>query len=237
MAENEIQSGISFLSVQNGIGILEISSDKKNHITMPEFVDTNLLVSWIRENCLKSLVITGKGRHFSDGADFTLIEGSENTLNELYEQIEKGRNLLNTIEHLPVVTVAAINGSCFGAGLEIALSCNFRICSSRSFFALPEASRGIIPGMNGVERMSKLCGRNKAVYMALTGEMLNAEDALKAGIVDRINDDYLGAAISFASELTSEKTVHQIASIVNASDFRSDSHDFVNSVKEMISSE
>lgn len=235
MTENEFQSGISVLSVQNNTGIVEIFSDKKNHITIPEFVDTSVLKKWISDNKLNSVIITGRGRHFSNGADFSLIESSDDSIDELFENIQKGRELLNEIEKLPVVTVAAINGSCFGAGLEIALSCNFRICSQKSFFALPEASRGIIPGLNGVERLSRLCGRRKAIQIALSGEMFNSEDALAAGIVDMVSDDSLDAALKFVQELTENKTIHQISSIVNASDMRSDPKDFVNAVKEMIS--
>lgn len=235
MAENEIQSGISILSVQNSTGIVEIFSDRKNHITIPEFVDINVLEKWITDNKLKSVIITGRGRHFSNGADFSLIENSDNSIDELFENIQKGRELLNVIEKLPVVTVAAINGSCFGAGLEIALSCHFRICSQKSFFALPEASRGIIPGLNGVERLSRLCGRRKAIQIALSGEMFSSEDALNAGIVDMVSDDSLNAALKFVQELTDNKTIHQISSVVNASDMRSEPKDFVNAVKEMIS--
>ncbi len=235
MAENEIQSGISILSVKDSTGIVEIFSDKKNHITIPEFVDINILEKWITDNKLKSVIITGRGRHFSNGADFSLIENSEDSIDELFERIQKGRELLNVIEKLPVVTAAAINGSCFGAGLEIALSCNFRICSQKSFFALPEASRGIIPGLNGVERLSHLCGRRKAIQIALSGEMLNPEDALNAGIVDMISEEPLEAALKFVQELTDNKTVHQVSAIANASDMRSDPKDFVNAVKEMIS--
>ncbi len=235
MADNEIRSGISILSVRNDTGIVEIFSDKKNHITIPEFTETEILKKWITDNKLKALIITGRGRHFSNGADFTLIENSEDSIDELYDRIQKGRELLNVIEQLPVVTIAAINGSCFGAGLEIALSCNFRICSHKSFFALPEASRGIIPGLNGVERLSRLCGRRKAIQIALSGEMFSADDALNAGIADMVADDSLEAALKFAAELTDGKTVHQISSIVNASDMRSENDDFVKAVKEMIS--
>lgn len=238
MADNEIHSGISILSVRGKTGIVQICSDKKNHITIPEFVEIKVLNNWIRENDLLAVVITGSGRHFSNGADFTLIEGSDNSetaFDELHDRIEKGRELLTVIETLPVVTVAAINGSCFGAGLEIALSCNFRICSGKSFFALPEASRGIIPGLNGVERFSALCGRSKAIRFALSGEMINAEDALASGIVDMIAEDSLDAAVKFAEELTDNKSFHQVSSIVNASGMRSEPRDFVNAVKEMIS--
>ena len=234
---SDIHSGISQLHILDDIGVVQICSDRKNHIILPEFAELSVLDRWINENNLKAIIITGNSRHFSDGADFNkIVSGSENT-EALAAAIEKGRKLLDYIESLSIITIAAISGACFGAGLEIALSCQFRISTTNAFFSLPEASRGIIPGMNGVERLSKLIGKNNAIRLSLTGEMLPAELALKAGIIDFVSEsDCMKSAMEFAKSLTDDRSILQINSIVKAASGSADFDEcFIKAVSSMVS--
>ncbi|MDO5559029.1 MAG: enoyl-CoA hydratase/isomerase family protein [Oscillospiraceae bacterium] len=211
-----IRSSISEIDSQGDICILQISNGKKNKITVPEFVEINELDNFIKTHNSKGLVITGNDRNFSDGADVSMIDSCISNPEELTEKLRKGKELLYYIENLPIITAAAINGACFGAGLEIALSCQFRFSKSNAFFAFPEVSRGIIPGMSGVERLTRLIGKSSAVKMALSGEMITAQQAFDSGLIDEIVTDtsVLDSCLNFVNDLTESRSLGQIKSIV-----------------------
>ena len=100
--------------------------------------------------------------------------------------------------------------------MEVAMSCQFRICNKSAVFALPETSIGVIPGMSGVERLTRLVGKSKAVSLVLSGNMISASEALELGIADLVSEDKncLDAALRFAEELTADRTVLQIRSVI-----------------------
>ena len=210
-----MKSNLSELHAENQIAVLTIDNGAKNLLTEPEFIDCKELLVWLEQHPqTEALVITGKGRHFSHGADVSLFD-TENS-NQLSQKLEHARILLRTIEHLPILTVSAINGGCFGGGLEIALSCQFRICSPSAFLGLPEVTHGVVPGMGGMERLARLLGREKALQMILNGEILSARDALETGLVTRItqNKNALEEALQFASELIQGKSPAQIHAVL-----------------------
>ncbi len=211
----EYRSNISSLEIREDTAVLTLSNGPKNVLSVPEFFSLSELKEIISENPqLKALVITGAGRHFCHGADTSNFtpEGRK----DMSENLRKARELLNYIEKLPLVTVAAVNGGCFGGGMEIAMSCQFTVCSKRAVFGLPETSIGVIPGMSGVERLARIVGKSRAVSMILNGTMVSASEALDLGIVSLVSEekDCLEDALRFAQELTSGKTVLQIASVI-----------------------
>ena len=121
-----INSNISTLYAENDIAFIKLSNGPKNLLTEPEFIDRKILTEWLESNKeIKALIITGEGRHFSHGADVSLFSDSSCSDN-ITEKLENAKKLLDTIENLPIVTVASINGGCFGGGLETALSCQFK---------------------------------------------------------------------------------------------------------------
>lgn len=211
-----MRSNLSELRAEDNIAILTIDNGPKNLLTEPEFIDRRELLGWLDENPqVGALVIVGKGRHFSHGADVSLF-GSEGT-DVLSGKLEAARELLRTIEKLPIITAAAINGGCFGGGLEIALSCQFRIASPSAFLGLPEIMHGVVPGMGGMERLYRLLGREKALQMILAGEMIPAKDALDIGLVTKLSQEKnsLDETVAFAKELLSGKSLAQIHAIID----------------------
>jgi enoyl-CoA hydratase len=210
-----MRSNLSELIAEDNIAILTIDNGPKNLLTEPEFIDREELLGWLDENPqIGALVIVGKGRHFSHGADVSLF-GSEGT-DVLSEKLERARELLRTIEKLPIITAAAINGGCFGGGLEIALSCQFRVASPAAFLGLPEIMHGVVPGMGGMERLYRLLGREKALQMILAGEMIPSKDALDIGLVTKLSQDKnaLDETVAFVKELLSGKSLAQIHAII-----------------------
>jgi enoyl-CoA hydratase len=103
---------------------------------------------------------------------------------------------MNKIDKLPVPTIAAVNGYCFGGGLDLALACKVRIASPNAQFCHPGVGLGIITGWGGTQRLPRLIGESCALELLLTASRISAEEALKIGLVDAIIDDVLKAALS-----------------------------------------
>ncbi len=210
-----MKSNISTLTQDGSIAVLTIENGAKNLLTEPEFIEEAALLDWLGARPeLTGLVITGAGRHFSQGADTTLFSGEN--ISCISEKLVRARHLLRTIESLPLVTAAAVNGGCFGGGLEIALACRYRICSPKALLGLTEIMHGVVPGMGGMERMMHLLGAEKALELILSGAMLSAKDALACGMISRISQEKnaLPETLAFVKELTEGKTSLQIRSIL-----------------------
>jgi enoyl-CoA hydratase len=106
-----------------------------------------------------------------------------------------GQDAFRFLERMPKPVIAAVNGFALGGGLELALACHLRVASSKARFGLPEVKLGIIPGYGGTIRLPRLVGRGRALEMILTGEMIDAAEAHRIGLVNRVEnpDALLGA--------------------------------------------
>jgi enoyl-CoA hydratase len=147
---------------------------------------------------VKALVFTGTGNVFASGAD--LREISAVTSETAREFALRGQRLMSQIEELPQLTIAAINGFCFGGALDLVLSCKKRIASPAAKFAHPGAGLGIITGWGGTQRLPGLIGRTHALEIFFTAP-IDAEHALAMGLVDEIVDDPFERALSFVDAL------------------------------------
>jgi 2-oxoglutaroyl-CoA hydrolase len=148
---------------------------------------------------VRVIVITGAGGYFSSGGDMRgFLE------REPYEFAHLGENLA-TVEQVPQPVIAAVDGYCFGAGLELALMCDIRVCSTRAEFALPESTRGQMPGSGGSQRLPRLIGWSRAREMILRGRRMGAEEALHCGLVCEVSapDQLEAASLRIADELSS----------------------------------
>jgi len=212
------KSGIVYFEVEEQIGILTISNGIQNKLNQADFLDLCCLKEWIEESELKGLVIHGKGRHFSAGAEIENIRENKNRLPLFKESLRKGKEILNYIESLPIITVAAISGVCFGGGLEIALSCHFRISTGNAVLAFPESTIGIMPGMAGTIRLPQIIGRSKALKMIISGSTITAEEASNIGLVDKIvsSKEHISSAKAFINQLTEGKSQQQIKNIIQS---------------------
>ncbi|HSH52274.1 MAG TPA: enoyl-CoA hydratase/isomerase family protein [Bacteroidales bacterium] len=173
---------------EGDIGIISLSNEKENYLEVPDFIDIEKLKKWTEEPGLKGIIIHGLGRNFSVGANLKSLNELAKNYKLLSERIIQGKNILNYIENLEIPVIAAINGICFGGGLEIALACSMRIASNNALFAFPEINHGLIPGLGGIFRLVKLI-KNRAFEIILKGDMMNAEKALEIGLIDDITND------------------------------------------------
>lgn len=133
----------------------------------------------------KVIIITGRGdRAFAAGADIKELNGLSS---EQAEQLSlKGQGIFRKIEEFHIPVIAAVNGFALGGGCELAMACHIRVASDKARFGQPEVSLGIIPGYGGTQRLIQLIGKGKATELLLTGDMINADEAYKYGLVSYV---------------------------------------------------
>jgi enoyl-CoA hydratase len=147
---------------------------------------------------VRALVITGAGRAFVAGADITELQG----LGDPFAGREAaliGQEVMNSLAALPFPTVAAINGFALGGGLELALAADMRVAATGAKMGLPEVGLGLIPGYGGTQRLPRLIGQGLALELIFTGRHVGADEALRMGLVNRVADDALAAAVELAA--------------------------------------
>lgn len=212
------QSRLVTWEIQDSIGIMTIDNPPQNRLTDAVFVDPESFRRWIADDDLKGIIVTGKGRHFSAGADLDRLRAIATDESLLMASIHEGKEFLADLEALPVPTIAAIEGACFGGGLEIALACHMRICSTNALLAFPEANHAIMPGMGGTVRLPGLIGHGKALEMILTGDIVNASRALEIGLVDHVSPPKEALKFSFAlmKKMVAGRHIEVIRSILRA---------------------
>ncbi len=136
---------------------------------------------------LRVIIITGSGeRAFCSGAD--LKERATLGPDQVREYIYTIRNLFTSIEELNKPVIAAVNGIALGGGTELALASDIRIASSNASMGLTETRLAIIPGAGGTQRLPRLVGKGKAKELIFTGQRIDAQEALKIGLVNKICD-------------------------------------------------
>lgn len=141
------------------------------------------------------VIFTGKDEVFASGAD--LREIAAVSADDAKEFAIRGQRLMTKIAALPVMTIAAVNGYCFGGALDLALACDRRIASPNAKFAHPGAGLGIITGWGGTQRLPRLTGTANALEMFFTATPIDADRALAIGLVDGVVADPLDAALKF----------------------------------------
>ena len=148
------------------------------------------------------LLITGAGdKAFCAGADITELRNRDTMSNK--RGAEKGQAVFEKLTELPIQSVAVINGFAFGGGLELAMACTFRIATPAAKMGLPEIKLGLIPGYGGTQRLPRLVGEARALEMVMTGRTVNADEAGRIGLVNRVVEgDAIEQALAFAREFS-----------------------------------
>ncbi|QQS33321.1 MAG: enoyl-CoA hydratase/isomerase family protein [Acidobacteriota bacterium] len=141
----------------------------------------------------RRVVFTGSGDAFASGAN--LKEIAALTAEEAPEFALLGQSLMQKIDKLPQLVIAAINGHCFGGALDLALACDRRIASPNATFCHPGAGLGIITGWSGTQRLPRLVGTANALEMFFTASPIGAERALNIGLVDVVAFDVVAQAL------------------------------------------
>lgn len=158
---------------------------------------------------IRAVVITGAGdKAFVAGADIQQLARLSPTEAKAYAQ--SGQHVFDLIESLGKPVVAAIHGYALGGGCELAMACTFRLASETARLGQPEIKLGLIPGYGGTQRLARLVGRGRALDLILTGRQVDAEEALRIGLVHRVirpADTLLAEARAFAAGLAEQAPV------------------------------
>ena len=157
-----------------------------NCLSLPTLLRFRTLLEELREDLsLRCLLITGAGdRAFCAGAD--LKERKTMPLERVPLFVKNIRALMDDVEALPQPTVAVINGFCFGGGTELALACDLRIAAPHAELGLTETSLAILPGAGGTQRLPRLIGKSRAKDLILTARKIDASEAERFGLVNRV---------------------------------------------------
>ncbi|HEV7642530.1 MAG TPA: enoyl-CoA hydratase/isomerase family protein [Pyrinomonadaceae bacterium] len=133
---------------------------------------------------VRVVVITGAGqKSFIAGADIGEFAGQTPVAQRSTFQ---EKSLFNSLDSFPKPVIAMINGFCLGGGNELALACDLRVCSENAKFSQPEINLGIMCGGGGTQRLTRLIGEGRAMEMVLTGDMIDAQTALRFGLVNYV---------------------------------------------------
>jgi len=174
--------------VEEQIGFLTINRPPVNALNREVLAEMSLTLEKIQDTSCRVVIISGEGQKaFVAGAD---IQEFPELGREDGEQLCLiGQSVFQQIVELDQPVIAAINGYALGGGLELALACDFRIASKKSLLGFPEVKLGIIPGYGGTQRLSRLIGPGKAKQLIFSGEMINAEEAYRIGIIEEVVDE------------------------------------------------
>jgi enoyl-CoA hydratase len=154
-----------------------------NRATMDEL--RRAVLELRRDQSIRAVIVTGAGeKAFVAGADIQELEGLSPTDAEGYAL--EGQHVFDLIEHLGRPVVAAVNGFALGGGCELAMACTLRIAADTARFGQPEVKLGVTPGFGGTQRLPRLVGRGRALDLLLTGRMIDAQEALAIGLVNRV---------------------------------------------------
>lgn len=178
------QDGVVVVTMDRPKQLNALSNPMRDEIVR-FFTDAN------KDPSIRVIVITGSGdKAFCAGADLKEVAGFYASMTPIQrrERGEREPGLGGITRNLDVgkPVVAAINGHCLAGGLEIALACDLRVASEHATFGLPEVTRGIIPAAGGTQRLPRLIPAGIALEMMLTGDPINAAEALRLGLVNRV---------------------------------------------------
>lgn len=210
----------SNLKTQNQDGILTISISRPealNALNTNFFNEMDHLLDAVgKDDSVKVIVLTGEGKAFVAGADIAEMvdkNSSEGTRFSL-----RGQSVFRKMEKLDKPIIAAINGFALGGGLELALACDIRLASAKAKFGQPEVNLGLIPGFAATQRLPRLIGTGNALWLLMTAEMIDAAEALRIGLVQKVFEPevLMESAMAMAQLITSKgpKAVKKIKKVV-----------------------
>ena len=134
---------------------------------------------------LAAVIITGGDKCFAAGADIQQVSRLDSPV-AAHAFVSKAHMVMDSVERIEKPVIAAINGIAFGGGCELALACDIRLASESALFALPEIKIGVIPGGGGTQRLPRLIGSGRAKEMLFSGDPIDAQEAYRIGLVNRI---------------------------------------------------
>jgi enoyl-CoA hydratase len=202
--------------IENGILYLTINRETKlNALNIQTLKDIKEAIIAIYENKeVQGVILTGAGsKAFAAGAD--IAEFANFNVEEGTRMSADGHGVLNAIEKCPKPVIAAVNGFSLGGGCELAMACHIRVAAENAKFGQPEVNLGLVPGYAGTQRLAQLVGRGLALELLVTGDVINAAEAYRIGLVNHVvTQDQLMAKCEEIINKVKTKAPLAIASVV-----------------------
>lgn len=190
------------VSVDEGIATVRIANEPVNAIDQQMRHELAEAVEILREDRVRVGIITGSDEVFSVGADIELFEAAQEwSTDEFRSNSRILGGAFDALETMEKPILAAIDGTCVGGGLELALACDVRIASPDATLGFPEHNIGLIPGLGGCSRFVHLVGPGTAKDLIFSGELVDGERAHEIGLVERVEDTPETATREYAASL------------------------------------
>jgi enoyl-CoA hydratase len=159
--------------------------DKLNALNDATIAELSHAIDAVRTRAdIGGAILTGAGRAFVAGADISELQSQGPV--DAQRRSRVGQMIFGKFESSPKPVVAAVNGFCLGGGCELAMACHVRIAAEAAKFGQPEVKLGIVPGYGATQRLPRLVGRGRALQLLLTGELIDAQEAYRIGLVNRV---------------------------------------------------
>ncbi len=208
------------IKIEDSIAIVTISRpEAMNALNSLFFKEMDDAVASISANKdVKVMIITGDGKAFVAGADIAEMVNMNSEEGSDFSRL--GQNTFRSLEKMEIPVIGALNGYALGGGLELALGCDFRIASTKAKFGQPEVSLGMIPGYAATQRLPRLVGMADALYMLLTADMIDANTALRIGLVQKVvePEELMNETLSLAKKIASKgpKAIKKVKAVARA---------------------
>jgi enoyl-CoA hydratase len=197
------------ISVERQGAVAVVTVDRQealNALDLPTLTDLRERLHQLRDDAAaRVMVLTGAGeRAFVAGADIKYMSGLD--VDGARDWGDLGHNCGQLLETMPKPTIAAVNGFALGGGCEFALACDLRYASTKAKFGQPEINLGVIPGWGGTQRLARVCGLGVAKDLVLSGRVIDAEEALRVGLVSAVcePEELLERALEVARALAAK---------------------------------
>jgi enoyl-CoA hydratase/carnithine racemase len=206
------------LTISHHVARITLHNPPANVLNLSVLKELERVLNEVEEDeYVRVVIMTGTGRFFCAGADINEL-AHLNTVHGGSEFSIRGQSLLSRIERSEKPVLVAINGTCVGGGLELALACHIRVAVAGALLGLPEIKLGLIPGFGGTQRLPRVVGPSKAAEMILTGESLPAEETFRIGLVSRVvpphelmaQAEAIAALITMRGKTAVEAALHAI---------------------------
>lgn len=191
------------IAVSDRIATLSVNRpDKLNALSDATVAELGAAFDELRlRDDVGGVIVTGAGRAFVAGADIAELAAQTPVIAKA--RARGGQAVFRRIETSPKPVIAAVNGFALGGGCELAMACHIRIAAESAKFGQPEVKLGLAPGYGGTQRLPRLIGKGRALELLLTGEMIDAAEAFRIGLVNRVvpQAELLGAAADLMKKI------------------------------------
>lgn len=190
--------------------------DKLNALNNQLFTDLDNAITAIElDTEIRALLLTGEGKAFAAGADIKELNACDGRSGKHFS--EYGSNVMARLEAMKIPVLAAVNGFALGGGCELAMSCHIRYASNYAKLGQPEVNLGILPGYGGTQRLTRLVGVAKSMELNLTGDMVDAEEAKRIGLVNDVFDstELIEKSIAFIEKVITKSPI-AVSAIIDA---------------------